>query len=408
VSRFYSHLKNAVQILKEYKAEEPFGSFLKKYFERSKKYGSNDRKQIGHLCYCYFRQGQALQDVSVEERILSGLFLCSDRPNEMLKQLKPGWNDKAHLPVKEKLSIINHRALIEEVFPWKEQLSEKMDHEKFCESFFIQPDLFLRLRPGYENAAKTKLRDRGINFSEISATCLALPNAARIENIIELDKEAVVQDLNSQRTGKFFKNLELEASGAELKVWDCCAGSGGKSLLLHDIDPGATLTVSDIRESILFNLKQRFAKAGIKNYTSFTADLTNLNFSKSVPADKSQISLKVRQDSIGESFDLVICDVPCTGSGTWSRTPEQLYFFNDKKIDQYALLQKKIVSTIVAMLKKNGWLLYVTCSVFKKENEDVVEFMRSNSELELIEMELLKGYEEKADTMFAALFKRNL
>jgi len=60
------------------------------------------------------------------------------------------------------------------------------------------------------------------------------------------------------------------------------------------------------------------------------------------------------------------------------------------------------------MLKKDGWLLYITCSVFKKENEDVVEFMRSNSELELIEMELLKGYEKKADTMFAALFKKNL
>ena len=406
--RFYSHLKNAIQILKEYKAEEPFASFLKKYFVRSKKYGSSDRRQIGHLCYCYFRQGHALRDISVEERILSGLFLCSDRSNEMLGQLKPGWNDKAHLPVKEKLSIINNPALIEEVFPWKEQLSEEMDHEKFCESFFIQPDLFIRLRPGYENAVKTKLRDWGINFSEISSTCLALPNAARIENIIELDKEAVVQDLNSQRTGKFFKNFELEASDAKLKVWDCCAGSGGKSLLLHDIDPGATLTVSDIRESILFNLKKRFAKAGIKNYTSFTADLTNLNFSKSVPAEKSQISLKARLDSVGESFDFVICDAPCTGSGTWSRTPEQLYFFNDKKIDQYALLQKKIVSTIVAMLKKNGWLLYVTCSVFKKENEGVVEFMRSNSELELIEMELLKGYEKKADTMFAALFKRNL
>jgi len=158
----------------------------------------------------------------------------------------------------------------------------------------------------------------------------------------------------------------------------------------------------------LFNLKQRFAKAGIKNYTSFTADLTSLNFSKNVPADKSQISLKARRGSVGESFDLVICDAPCTGSGTWSRTPEQLYFFNDEKIDQYALLQKKIVSTIVAMLKKNGWLLYITCSVFKKENEDVVEFIRSNSEFELVEMELLKGYEKKADTMFAALFKRKL
>jgi len=60
------------------------------------------------------------------------------------------------------------------------------------------------------------------------------------------------------------------------------------------------------------------------------------------------------------------------------------------------------------MLKKNGWLLYITCSVFKKENEDVVEFIRSNSEFELVEMELLKGYEKKADTMFAALFKRKL
>jgi 16S rRNA (cytosine967-C5)-methyltransferase len=51
--------------------------------------------------------------------------------------------------------------------------------------------------------------------------------------------------------------------------------------------------------------------------------------------------------------------------------------------------------------------LYITCSVFKKENEEVVEFIQGNSELELIKMELLKGYDKKADTMFAALFKKN-
>ena len=396
----HSYVKSSVEILGEYKGEEPFASFLKKYFGRNKKYGSRDRKQVSHLCYCYFRLGKALVNEPVGERILAGLFLCSDEPNEMLDMLKPEWNEKINLPVKEKLLIIPARlrqsggnyslSSIEDVFPWQEELSEGIEYERFCESFFIQPDLFIRSRPGYENVVKTKLQDQGINFSEVSPTCLSLPNASRIENVIELDKEAVVQDLNSQQTGRLLTNFKFQISNQKPKVWDCCAASGGKSLMLYDIDPDIELIVSDIRESILANLKKRFAKAGIKNYKSFVADLTQLNF-------KPQIS----------NLKLIICDAPCTGSGTWSRTPEQLYFFNEKKIEQYALLQKKIVSNIIPRLEKDGCLLYITCSVFKKENEEVVEFIQSNSELELIKMELLKGYDKKADTMFAALFKKN-
>jgi 16S rRNA (cytosine967-C5)-methyltransferase len=310
----HSYLKSSVEILGEYKGKEPFASFLKKYFGQYKKYGSKDRKQVSHLCYCYFRLGKALLDIPVEERILIGLFLCSDWPNEILEQLKPGWNDKVDLPVKEKLFIIHYSLFIGSVFPWKEELSEGIDYEKFCESFFIQPDLFIRLRPGQESKVKTKLSDHGINFSEISSTCLSLPNASGIENIIELDKEAVVQDLNSQQTGNFFKNFKLQTSNLKPKVWDCCAASGGKSLMLYDIDPDIELTVSDIRESVLFNLKKRFAKAGLKNYKSFVIDLANSNL-------KPQIS----------NFELIICDAPCTGSGTWSRTPEQLYFFDERK-----------------------------------------------------------------------------
>ena len=386
----YSYLESSVQILNEYKGEEPFASFLKKYFKQNKKYGSHDRKQVSHLCYCYFRPGKALSGISIEERVLIGLFLCSDRPNEILEQLKPGWNKKIDLPLSEKLITNNYSSFIENVFPWKEELSEGIDHKKFCESFFIQPDLFIRLRPGYEDEVKKKLLDQGVNFSEISSTCLSLPNASRIENIIELDREVVVQDLNSQQTGIFLKSFKPETSNFKLKVWDCCAGSGGKSLMLYDIDPDIKLTVSDVRESILANLKKRFEKAGVQNYKSFITDLTQSNFKPPT-----------------SNFELIICDAPCTGSGTWNRTPEQLYFFNEKKIEQYALLQKKIVSNIIPRLKRDGCLLYITCSVFKKENEEVVEFIQSNSELELIKMELLKGYDKKADTMFAAFFKKN-
>jgi len=389
MGRFYSYLDSAVQILSAYKGEEPFASFLKKYFGRNKKYGSKDRKWIAHLCYCYFRLGKALLNIPVEERILTGLFLCSDSQNEMLEQLKPEWSEKIELPIRGKLLIINSSLLIENVFAWKEKVSEGLDHEKFCESFFIQPDLFIRLRPEYENLVKRKLLDQGINFFEVTSTCLSLPNASRIEHIIELDKEAVVQDLSSQETGNFLKNLKFETSNLKPKVWDCCAASGGKSLMLHDIDPDIELTVSDIRQSILSNLKKRFAKAGIKNYKSFVTDLTQSNLTSGIG-----------------TFDFIVCDAPCTGSGTWSRTPEQLYFFQGG-IEQYSLLQKKIVSNIIPRLKEGGCLLYITCSVFKEENEAVVDFIKDNFGLQLIKMELLRGYDKKADTMFTALFKKN-
>src|SRR4030095_7943197 len=134
--RAYSYLKSAIQILDEYRGEEPFASFLKKYFSQNKKYGSKDRKQVSHLCYCYLRLGKALSDVKIEERILIGLFLCSGEPNEMLEQLKDEWNKKAASPLGEKLLIINYPLLIENIFPWKGQLSSAIDHEKFCESFF--------------------------------------------------------------------------------------------------------------------------------------------------------------------------------------------------------------------------------------------------------------------------------
>ena len=108
----YSYLKSSLQILEEYKGEEPLASFLKKYFGRNKKYGSKDRKRIAHLCYCYFRLGKALLNIPVEERILTGLFLCSDSQNEMLEQLKPEWSEKIELPIRGKLLIINSSLLI--------------------------------------------------------------------------------------------------------------------------------------------------------------------------------------------------------------------------------------------------------------------------------------------------------
>lgn len=383
-----SHLNSAVAIIEQYRGEKPFASFLRKYFSRYKKYGSKDRKQITHLCYCYFRLGKALMNIPTSQRIVAALFLCSSTPDLLLDTLKPEWSDKVLLPVEEKWGIAEGKEMISNIFPRSELLSAGLDHLQFCKSLLIQPDLFLRIRPGKTEQVQLKLQQAGIIFSRPNTTCIALDNRTKIDELIILDKEAVVQDYNSQKVGDFLGLLPVQN---KRRVWDCCAASGGKSIMAVDILGDIKLTVSDIRESILINLRKRFATAGIKEYSSFVADL----------------SVKRLPES-DDKFDLVIADVPCSGSGTWGRTPEQLFYFNEEMIERYARLQKQIMSNVIHHVSPGGYILYITCSVFKAENEEVVNWYLKQNQLNLIKMEVLQGYSFKADTMFAALMQKPL
>src|SRR5438477_9919326 len=103
-----SYVNSAVRILKQYEGQEPLALFLKKYFSANKKHGSRDRKEIGHICYCYFRLGRAWLQVPVEEGILTGLFLCSNESNEILANMKPEWDHQVGLPTQSKLSTIGY------------------------------------------------------------------------------------------------------------------------------------------------------------------------------------------------------------------------------------------------------------------------------------------------------------
>jgi 16S rRNA (cytosine967-C5)-methyltransferase len=194
-----------------------------------------------------------------------------------------------------------------------------------------------------------------------------------------------VQDLSSQQVLSQLTDV-LTPSDVAFTAWDCCAASGGKSILLHDTYPRVKLSVTDVRKSILHNLRVRFERAGIKSYTSTVADVAAPDF---------------RETSV---FDLVLCDAPCSGSGTWGRTPEQLRLFKETEIERYASLQETIAARAAKQVKAGGYFLYITCSVFGRENEAVVESIQKKTALRLMAMRYYKGYEQKADTLFAALF----
>jgi 16S rRNA (cytosine967-C5)-methyltransferase len=102
-----------------------------------------------------------------------------------------------------------------------------------------------------------------------------------------------------------------------------------------------------------------------------------------------------------------VADVPCSGSGTWARTPEQISQFDERSIEDYSILQRKILSNLIPQLAPNGYLLYLTCSVFAQENEEKVNYLMQKHSLISVEKRMIKGYLHRADSMFAALFQRS-
>ncbi|MFL5788433.1 MAG: Fmu (Sun) domain-containing protein [Flavisolibacter sp.] len=383
--RSHSYLNTAKLILENYDGSIPLSPWLKNFYSSNKKYGSKDRKIISELCFSYFRKGGLFQSWTIEEQLLTGLFLTSTSQNIIINELRPEWVDLLNIEVKEKLSIVCPDCSINSVLPFNNKLSKEIEVEKFNESFLIQPDVFIRIRPGkYEDVIRQLNNAPGL-FKEITSSCIRLPNSSSIDKLISIDEDAVIQDLNSQKV--FNSTKSIIDNNKSLKVWDTCAASGGKSILFKDLYPKAQLTVSDVRRTILINLQNRFRRAHIDSYHSFEADLTLEN---NLPA---------------KDFDFIICDVPCSGSGTWSRSPEQVTYFNDQKLDHYNRLQRSIALNSSKKLNKDGNFLYITCSVFASENEEMVNYLINNTSLQLISFNYYKGYKEKADTLFTALFK---
>ncbi len=396
-NHFHRYLQYALPLIKGYKGNEPFHLYLKKYFSANKKHGSRDRKLITALCYGYFRLGKGVsKDASPDERFLLGMFFSNDRSTPLLESLKPEWNEKVQDSIIEKLELAKDIFTKENIFPFKDELSAEINFEKFNASFLEQPKLFIRIRPGKHGKAVEKLEAAKIPFEKIGENTLVFANTQKISEVLIIDDEAVIQDINSQKVSELIlaqpklAGTDRSSQGSKISLWDCCAASGGKAILATDILENLELTVSDNRKDILENLKTRFSKAGIKNYNSFVADLAANTASKFTD----------------RNFNFIVVDAPCTGSGTWSRTPEQMHFSSTKSIDKYATLQRNIVANTIPYLKQNGYLLYITCSVFKKENEDNVDFIQDKLGLELLESRYLKGYDIGADTLFAAMFKK--
>jgi len=382
--RVGQQIRNFEKALNGYNYDEPLSRYLTRFFKENKQMGSSDRRMTSRFCYNYFRLGNSFKSLPIIDRLVFAEYLCEEESN-LVSLLKPELNSFEASTLAEKITVLQdqYEFDLEDLFPLTSHISPEVKKDSFLESQLIQPDLFIRIKRGKEEFVKNIFDKNSILYTSLADNTLRLANGTNLQKVSTLEGVYEVQDYSSQRTIDFVKAKSDEY------WWDACAASGGKALMFLDKYPQTNILVSDIRMSILRNLDERFERAGIsKNYRKKVLDL-----SQSV-------------DTImkGESFDGIILDAPCSGSGTWGRTPEMIQQFDLDKLMRFSSLQKKIATNVVPYLKIGGSLVYITCSIFKDENEDVVSYMLDNLGLRLEKMSLLDGYTNKADSMFAAHF----
>lgn len=388
---FYKqHLLSAIDLIKKYSYKEPFAIFLKNHFKRDKKFGSRDRKSIADLCYGYMRLGKAAIEYSIQDQIIIGFFLTHEQDNGLLENFSPVLKSSVDENLEKKIQIISdcfpsfNSSLI---FSFDKYISADIDLKSFGLSHLKKPLFFIKIRGGQKDIIQM-LEEKNIEYASFGDKVLGFEQHVNLSDLFSVDRDIVVQDISSQQTISLLDKYEINRDS----FWDACAGSGGKSILAADRYHFISHYVTDIRPSILEELTERLSKASIKPTDAFCVDLVN---SLSIQVAKSYLP--------STGVDLIIADVPCTGSGTWGRSPEWLRSFDEEQIEVYQQKQIQIVKNILPFLKKGGYLLYITCSVFAKENEGVLEVLRNSLAIKVLEQKYFIGFPNRGDQLFAAL-----
>ena len=262
--------------------------------------------------------------------------------------------------------------IIEELL--KEMPIEKV--ENICESSNIKPKVTIRinnLKTTKEELLK-KLEERNIQYED-----------GILEDFIILKKAKNIENLDIFKQGLF--TIQDEAAGLAAKtlgvlpndrVLDACSAPGGKTTYLAEI-------MKNKGEIIAWDIHEHRTKL-----VQDTAKRLGISIIETQVKDAS-----VFNPEYIEKFDKILLDVPCLGIGVLKRKPDIKWSRNKEDIDKITQLQKNILENCSKYLKKNGFLVYSTCSILRQENIDIIEwFLKKNPNFKITTINLEDFYKQ--------------
>ena len=216
-----------------------------------------------------------------------------------------------------------------------------------------QPVLSLRVR---DEATESELEDAGVRLEpgalltavrRVSAGDVTATAAVR-------EGRARVQDEGSQLVAELAGVAPARAGQAA--ILDCCSAPGGKTLILAERNPLARIVACEASESRLKQMRERLETSDVR-------------------AECRLADAAALQDD--SAFDLVLADVPCSGTGTLGRNPEIRHRLRVEDLPKQAERQRAILAAALRAVRPGGRVVYSTCSLDPEENEQVVQAVLS-------------------------------
>ena len=345
MSHDYRRVENAFHVLTQYSGDIPLDNFLRSTFKQNKNWGSKDRRAYREICFRFYRHHRR-----------------DELSKELVSNINAGLNGEEYQSEYNPYSDLGFETSV-----------GKVDLGIWFQN---RPPVFVTGSEENITILINELEDRDAPFIKYkgfieSPAQLSVAHYPILENLQIMDRASL----------EACKGLDIKEKDI---VWDACAGAGGKTFALSRIYRPEKIISSDVRKKSLSNLQKR---SQLLNQFAIT----------------EVIDATIEMPEVSPT--VIFIDAPCSGSGTWRRNPDRAAYFGKDQLDSYVKKQRAILSNIAQNASSGTQIIYVTCSVFKQENEDQVQHARTLG-LDLIKSEMLGGASINSDYFFRAIFKK--
>ena len=324
-------------------------------------FGSRDRRLYRELIYTtlrYLSWIEPLLDIEPEKAAGIAAWLSAETPatHALRTAITAGW-PSCPTRLAEKAALLGDRIAPHHTFglplpDWFRAYCPEAFGPAEADALLARAPLWVRLQRGDGQRLSETFTAASWTWqrSELLPSAFKLPAEADVAKTdLYRDGEIEIQDLGSQ--------LILASIGVEPGAsWlDACAGAGGKTLQLAQLlGPSGHVDAYDIRPEALAELRLRSQRAGLTNVTTLSA-------------------------SPDRSYDGVLVDAPCSGTGTWRRSPHLKWTTTPAQIEAFAARQGTLLQDFSRRVRPGGRLVYATCSLSRRENAEVIAaFLAAN------------------------------
>jgi 16S rRNA (cytosine967-C5)-methyltransferase len=361
-----------------------------KMLSEHKAWGSRDRKIAANIVYTIVRKYVIFREICDS-------YFC--------------------IPANDESARLNGLIVLGTYFSYPEKTEPSLDHvlqgiDKPWLKYSLQEWIYKRLLSNWgtsadelmsnlDQPAPVFIRRNRLKVNQLTFEKALKESGTTYHICKEVEDAYLIEGPNQLRNSKAFREgwMEFQDIGSQMiisrigisgkmTVVDYCAGKGGKTLHIASLlNNSGRLIASDIESKRLQQLIRRSEKAGVRQLEVFDTD-------------------KLLQQDI--QADVVLIDVPCTGSGTFRRQPDLKFRLKEESLEEVLPIQREILMKASALVKKGGKLVFATCSVFKEEDEMQVKWFTEQKEgvFELIEQAYITPPQYNSDGFYVAIMQR--